>query len=43
MYGVVCTGGVDAAIHAGKQRHTLVFADDHYPANAVQSFYKSPD
>ncbi|VEA23036.1 membrane protein [Salmonella enterica subsp. enterica] len=27
----------------GKQRHTLVFADDHYPANAVQSFYKSPD
>ncbi len=36
-------GGVDAAIHAGKQRHTLVFADDHYPANAVQSFYKSPD
>lgn len=43
MYGVVCLGGVDAAVHAGKQRHTLVFADDHYPANAVQSFYKSPD
>lgn len=34
---------VDAAVHAGKQRHTLVFADDYYPANAVQSFYKSPD
>ncbi len=43
MYGVVCTGGVDTAVHAGKQRHTLVFADDHYPANAVPSFYKSPD
>ncbi|VDY41497.1 membrane protein [Salmonella enterica subsp. enterica serovar Daytona] len=33
----------DATVHAGKQRHTLVFADDYYPANAVQSFYKSPD
>nr|VUD22457.1 membrane protein [Salmonella sp. NCTC 7297] len=43
MYGVVCLGGVDAAVHSGKQRYTLVFADDHYPANAVQSFYNSPD
>lgn len=43
MHGVVCLGGVDATVHAGKQRHTLVFADDYYPANAVQSFYKSPD
>lgn len=43
MHGVVCLGGVDATVHAGKQRHTLVFADDYYPTNAVQSFYKSPD
>lgn len=43
MHGVVCLGGVDATVHAGKQRHTLVFANDYYPANAVQSFYKSPD
>ncbi|VDY41922.1 membrane protein [Salmonella enterica subsp. arizonae] len=43
MYGVVCLGCVDAAVYSRKQRNTLVFAYDQYPANAVQSFYKSPD
>lgn len=43
MYGVTLLGSVDATVHSGKQLHTLVFVEDQYAANAVQSSYKSPD